>query len=432
MPEAAGPELVWPGKDSPAPLPAPAQLALQELAGDGAGRLICGDNLAVMRSLVGELAGAFDLIVIDPPFASGKDRPAKVTVGRGRGVASRVTAPGYKDRWPGGLSGWLSAMRQRLPLLRELLAEHGSLYVHVDTRAAPGLRFLLDECFGAGCFVNELIWSYRTGGMPERLGFGRKHDTILFYAKNPRQALWQPQKEKSYLRHRYGFTNVELHEDEGGTYSLVNARDVLEVPALRGNQPQRVDYPTQKPIALLERIIRASSREGGLIGDLFCGSGTSLVAAQGLGRRWLGCDRSARAVHVSAKRLSEADAGFSRWLQEGHELPDPPTPRLLLEPGAEGRLRLDGLDFAGIKQLKAKERGFIERWDDAVDLWAVDWDRAPGEPFRADWCAARSRRQRELSLLSEPAPESAGQSWVRVVDVLGGEAIIPFGAGTVR
>jgi adenine-specific DNA-methyltransferase len=135
------------------------------------------------------------------------------------------------------------------------------------------------------------------------LGFGKKHDTIHFFSKVRASTIWNPQKEKSYLMHKYGFSNIEIFEDERGQYTLVNCRDVFDIPALRGNQPERVDYPTQKPEALLERIIQASSNEGDLVADFFCGSGTTLAVSEKLGRRWIGVDLGRYAIHTSRKRL---------------------------------------------------------------------------------------------------------------------------------
>jgi len=129
--------------------------------------------------------------------------------------------------------------------------------------------------------------------------------------KDPSRATWNPQKEKSYLMHRYGFSNVEIHEDDHGRYTRVRCRDVFDIPALRGNQPERVDYPTQKPEALLERMILASTDPGDLVMDLFCGSGTAAAAAARLGRRWIACDRSPAAIRVARKRLLTAGSAPS-------------------------------------------------------------------------------------------------------------------------
>jgi len=180
--------------------------------------------------------------------------------------------------------------------------------VHLDYRMAPLIRCILDEIFSVDSLVNEVIWFYKTGGIPEKLGWGRKHDNLLFYAKCPPKTCWNPQKEKSYLMHRYGFSNIEIFQDEYGPYTLVNCRDVFDIPALRGNQPERLNFPTQKPEALLKRIILASSNPSDLVADFFCGSGTTLAVAEKLGRRWIGCDLSRWAIHVTRKRLLDIES----------------------------------------------------------------------------------------------------------------------------
>ena len=270
-------------------------------------KLIWGDNLLVMGSLLEKFAGKIDLIYIDPPFATGADFSLSTLIGEESGKAfkerSVVEEVAYRDTWSSGNASYLSMMRARLMLMRELLSGSGSIYVHLDWRMAPLVRVVLDEVFGVRNRTNEVIWLYKTGGMPEKLGWGRKHDNLLFYTRQSESATWNPQKEKSYLMHKYGFSNIDVLSDERGEYTLVNCRDVFDIPALRGNQPERVDYPTQKPEALVERIVLASSNPGDLVADFFCGSGTSLAVAEKLGRRWIGCDLGRWAIHVTRKRM---------------------------------------------------------------------------------------------------------------------------------
>ena len=270
-------------------------------------KLIWGDNLLVMGSLLEKFAGKIDLIYIDPPFATGADFSFEAQIGEsGENVSkeqSVIEEKAYRDTWGKGADSFIAMLYERLVLMRNLLAENGSIYVHCDWRVTSLMRICLDEIFGANNYINECIWLYKTGGMPEKLGFGRKHDTVHFVAKSKSKAVWNIQKEKSYLSHDYGFSNIQLFKDEGGTYTLVNARDVWDIAALRGNQPERVNYPTQKPEALLDRIIRASSNEGDIVADFFCGSGTTLAVAEKLGRRWIGCDLGRWGIHVTRKRL---------------------------------------------------------------------------------------------------------------------------------
>ena len=257
-------------------------------------RLHCGDNLPYM----GELPdGCCDLIYVDPPFCTRKER---------RGAAESAT---FDDRWPAGTRSYLQFMRPRLRECRRLLARHGTLYVHVDWRVSHYMRIELDEVLGHENFLNEIVWHYRTGGLSKRW-FARKHDTILAYAR-------------ALGRHRFNvirqgeFRTDGLKRDERGRpyKSTKKGRlyfhtdgpaltDVWDIPFLSTVSLERTGWPAQKPLALLERIIQASSRPGDVVADFFCGSGTTLVAAQRLKRQWLGCDISKTATAIAAKRLA--------------------------------------------------------------------------------------------------------------------------------
>jgi DNA modification methylase len=183
------------------------------------------------------------------------------------------------------------------------LAETGALYLHCDWRTTAPLRLMLDRVFGAENYVNEVIWAYRTGGVPAK-GFARKHDTIHLVAKDIKKLRWSRQTEKSYVRHKYGFGNITLEQDGGGWYRHVAQRDVLDIPALRGNSPESVGYPTQKPEALLQRLLAPLCQPGDWVIDPFCGSGTTLAAARELNFNAVGIEASAPALGTAMKRLS--------------------------------------------------------------------------------------------------------------------------------
>ncbi len=144
--------------------------------------------------------------------------------------------------------------------------------------------------------------------------YGRKHDIVLFYTKTSHYT-FNPQKEKSYLSHKYGFSNIEIHKDENGYYTLVGVRDVWNIPALRGNHPETTGYPTQKPLALLSRIIIGGSNEGDIVFDPFCGCATTLVAADRINRQWVGIDISSKAVELVKTRIKEdqKESEFLTW-----------------------------------------------------------------------------------------------------------------------
>ena len=171
----------------------------------------------------------------------------------------------------------------------------------------------MDSIFGHKNFRNEIIWSYRTGGSGKR-SFSRKHDVILLYTPGGKNHTFNQQKEKAYTKskgrkpgvHNYGAGTAEFFEDENGVYNLVNMRDVWEIPYINSQAKERLGYATQKPLALLERIIKASSNPGDLVLDPFCGCATTLEAAHRLGRRWIGIDIAIHAIKRVAKvRLEE-------------------------------------------------------------------------------------------------------------------------------
>ncbi len=265
-------------------------------------KIYWGDNLQVMSHLLKNFRGKIQLIYIDPPFDSKAQYKKKLAL-RGYTITNDQNTfeeKQYADIWTN--DEYLQFMFDRLILCRELLSEDGSIYLHCDWHRNSHLRLICDEIFGSENLVNEIIWFYKTGGMPEKYGFGRKHDNILFYKKGV-NVIWNPQKEKSYLMHDYGFSNIEIFEDELGKYTLVGCRDVFDIPALRGNQPEKVDYPTQKPEGLLRRLLLASTNPGDLVFDCFMGSGTTQAVALKLGRRFIGADINVGAIQTTTKRL---------------------------------------------------------------------------------------------------------------------------------
>ena len=272
-------------------------------------KLFWGDNLQVMSHLLRNYRGKVDLIYIDPPFDSKADYKKKIQL-RGQTVtndSSSFEEKQYGDIWTN--DEYLQFMYERLILCRELLADTGSIYLHCDWHKSAHLRLLMDEVFGPENFVNEIIWTYKTGGGSKRW-FGRKHDNILLYGKTSNYK-FNPLKEKSYLSHKYGFSNVEIFQDtDGRSYTMASMRDFWEIDALRGNQPENVEYPTQKPEALIGRIIKASSNPGDLVFDCFMGSGTTQAVAMKLGRRFIGADINLGAIQTTTKRLLGIQQGL--------------------------------------------------------------------------------------------------------------------------
>jgi site-specific DNA-methyltransferase (adenine-specific) len=275
-------------------------------------RLIRGDKNAILPALLPEFANAIDLIYIDPPFMTGRD----FTSG---------TQLAYSDKWQNDLDTYLQWLYEMFLLLHPLLSEHGSLYVHLDWRATHYAKLILDEVFGfspntdgAG-FKSEIIWHYQTGGRSQK-SFARKHDTLLLYTKSADYCFHGErigERRGSQKRN-----HMRKHVDANGrvSWSIRSAgrlytydEDTIMTPAdvwtdishLHQKDPERNGYATQKPAALLERIILASSEEHDLVLDCLCGSGVTPAVAELLGRRWIACDQSNLAIQLTQKRLLE-------------------------------------------------------------------------------------------------------------------------------
>ncbi len=195
-------------------------------------------------------------------------------------------------------------MYERLILMRDLLSEDGSIYVHCDWRVNSQLRLVLDEVFGQHNYRNEIVWGYKTGGVSES-HFSKKHDLILFYSKTERYK-FNSIRIKSYLddskwkEYHKGADKLGFIRDEKGMYRFVNCRDVwTDIDALHPKTSERVGYPTQKPEKLLERIIKASSNEGDIVCDFFGGSGTTAAVSEKLNRKWICADLGKFAIHTT-------------------------------------------------------------------------------------------------------------------------------------
>ena len=332
--------------------------------------LIWGDNKLVMASLLKDFRGQIDLIYIDPPFDVGADFTLEVPLGEsGEEVGkdqSILEMVAYRDIWGRGMDSYAQVMYERLALMKEMLSERGTLYVHCDWRVNSTLRLILDELFSGEHFAAEIIWQKVRSAKSQTAHFATLHDTILVYGKSDRPIFNAQftEKDKKLLQTHYRHTD----EQTGRRYNLDNFTQsgqgpprlfgdrALAPPAgkhwiwsqeridegmekglivfSRGGLPyvkrffddgdgvrvgdiwtdinpvnqvakERVDFPTQKPETLLERVIAASSPEGGLVADFFCGSGTTGAVAERLGRRWIMCDLGRFAIHTSRKRLIE-------------------------------------------------------------------------------------------------------------------------------
>ena len=283
-------------------------------------KLIWGDNLFAMGSLLEKFAGKVDLIYIDPPFDTGSDFSYKITVGDDDPLQikerSAIEELAYRDWWGEGADSYLAMLYPRLTLLRELLSSTGSIFVHLDVRTGPYVKILLDDLFGRANFQNEIAWYYYNKMHDSRKrALPKAFDQILYYVRS---------KDAAYTYHRLEekrdkpVRQLQRVKIDG---KMVNARDadgnimyqdrdrrvidnVWRIRCLQpANKEEWVHFDTQKPVDLIERVLQVASNPGDLVFDVFSGSGSSLVACERQGRRWVGCDLSRYCVHLTRKRL---------------------------------------------------------------------------------------------------------------------------------
>ncbi|MBN1842385.1 MAG: site-specific DNA-methyltransferase [Deltaproteobacteria bacterium] len=329
--------------------------------------LIWGDNKLVMASMLKEFKGKIDLIYIDPPFDVGADFTMDVPLGDRRETIgkdqSALEMVAYRDMWGRGTDSYLHMMNDRLILMRELLSERGSFYLHCDWHTGHSLKLLMDEVFGADKFHNQITWKRSTPRGNAGKRFPELTDYLLFYTKaddyiwndqyvpyrkeyikkyycqiekgtgrlfqptsllghtgvNPVYAWRGLNKPWRYPRHRIeeldaagrlywpeggGIPRLKRYLDQQKGVPLQSLWD--DIPPVNSQALEDTQFATQKPEAFLERIIKGSSNEGDLIADFFCGSGTTGAVAEKLGRRWIMCDLGRFAIHTSRKRLIEA------------------------------------------------------------------------------------------------------------------------------
>ena len=340
------PMLKWKGKrpfESTRFYPAQLKETFGEETDGWMNKLFWGDNLQVMSHLLKTYRGKVDLIYIDPPFDSKADYKRKIEL-RGRQATNDKTAfeeKQYTDIWSN--DEYLQFMYERLILMRELLSDKGSIYLHCDCHKNHLLKCILDEVFGSACFRNEIIWYYPGREKISEMKLQSKHDIIYFYAKNEEVKInpivkeWDRDERVKALRRK-------IHKDDDGREWFWETRgqadgiepykryldeylekggalnDVwTDIQFLRGNHPERTSYPTQKPEALLERIIKASSNPGDLVFDCFMGSGTTQAVAMKLGRRFIGADINLGAIDTTVKRLSKIANELNSSLITNHD-----------------------------------------------------------------------------------------------------------------
>lgn len=277
-----------------------------------------GDNLDYMLWLVDRgYEGKIKLIYVDPPFFTKAKYDATVELRDAEGKNHKVRHLAYDDTFERSLEFYIRNMTCRLYLMKMLLSDDGTIYIHLDWHSSHYVKVIMDELFGYGNFLNEIIWKYKSGGSSKK-HFSRKHDTILMYSKT-KDYYFKVPEEKSYNRDfkPYRFKGVKEFQDGRGWYTLVNMKDVWSIDMVGRTSGERTGYATQKPLELMRRILEASSSEGDLVADFFCGSGSFLEAAQSMGRTWIGCDREEIAVAMAKKRISGISGSYTYMKELG-------------------------------------------------------------------------------------------------------------------
>ena len=378
--------LEWDGKrrrtTPSAELTQVAHVPASETADGGeANRLLLGDCLGVMENLRPEFEGRLDLIYVDPPFLSGKAYRARTGTGEdSRRPQEWTTTLGFDDTWDDP-SEYLNVLFEALASMHALLASHGTLYLHLDWHAAAYGKLLLDEIFGAERLLNEIIWVYH-GPSPIRSAFKRKHDTLYVYAKSSdykfnADAVRVPYDEstrKTFASSAKAGFGKQPDLDRGKV-----PEDWWYFPVVARLHKERTGYPTQKPEALLERIILASSDPGDWVADFFCGSGTTPAVAERLDRRWLACDVAPLAVNTARRRmlLGTTRRDFTVWQEAAHAGTDMTRP--------EVRLAIEGLT------------AHLELVEDDAGLASLELDwNFDGQLFRSRSRSAREWRSDEI------------------------------------
>ena len=321
------PELRWTGKRpycSTEYYPAQLKETYGEPKDGWMNKIFWGDNLQVMSHMLRDFRGQIDLIYIDPPFDSKADYKRKIEVrgiGKAESDSTSFEEKQYGDIWTN--DEYLQFMFERLIVMRDLLSDKGTIYLHCDWHRSHQLKLIMDEVFGANHFRNEIIWSYSTLGRPNDR-FAQKHDTIFSYGKTDRTFFNVEEAKIPYTSEyiRSHFRDI----DENGkqcrkrfdagkwrTYypdSGMIPNDVWDIPYENSMSKNRLDYPTQKPENLLERLIKSATVRGDTVFDCFMGSGTTQAVAMKLGRRFIGADINLGAIQTTTKRLLSVAASL--------------------------------------------------------------------------------------------------------------------------
>ena len=396
----------------------------EEQEGRGpSGEMRLGDVRALLPGLIERYAGQVQVIYLDPPFRTGQTFVMRVRVGEKewKSGAGTLVQTAYADDMD--FAAYMALMRETLTGAKQLLSDTGVIYLHIDYHMHPHLRLLMDEIFGEANFLNEIVWSYQTGGRARRF-FSRKHDVILFYARTRRYDFnidavkAAPTQPRPNHMRRHVDPDGRVYRSirtNGRVYTYYDDEPVAptdvwqDLSHLQQKDPERTGYDAQKPLALLERIVKCASRPGEWVLDPFAGSGTTLEAAKRNGRSFIGIDRCPLTVNILRRRLAGAD--YRLLLDDSPSFGPTPVCSASVRAGV-------GFYHVFLESFEADFPGLPEGVCplDGVDNWSVGYLRPQGYQVMAEF--ARSRREGELAReLAAPAYE--GQLAMCVSDVTG-------------
>ncbi len=443
--------------------------------------LIWGENKSVLNALLKEFRNKISLIYIDPPFATGGDFNLKVQIGENGQIINNIA---YKDKWNEGLDTYLNFLYERLIILKELLANTGSIYVHLDWHISHYIKLIMDEIFGYENFRNEIIWAYPAASVKTRRFFIRSYDTILFYSKsddyifNDNPNIYQEfsdrvknalkKDEKGIFYYRGGSHNgKKLSQKVYVKNEGIFPRDVWnDIPYIRANTAEYQGFSTQKPERLISRIILASTEENDIVADFFCGSGTTLAVAEKLGRRWIGCDSNKHAIHIVKKRIlslpeSNDLLNWSRKYQKGpsffkilaigkkndidsipsaflrkinnmdnnFDIKEPPSFNVRIHQNAyEVEIELVDYIIPFMEFISDNIKKNITLFSDWIDYWAIDFE-SKDDRFKIMWSSYRTPKIRKLRLKSSSYQYNEPGNYhivVKTFDIFGFEIMRNF------
>ena len=388
--------------------------------------LLRGDNLAALAALLPTWRNRLRLIYCDPPFDVGTDFTVRVPLRQSdAGAPDHLERLAYSDKWGRDEASYLQMMYERLLPLHALLQEGGCLFLHCDWRSNAHLRLMLDEVFGVGAFVNEIVWHYYNKYSAGKGALPRAHDSILVYAKGGKARL-NPLREprdtprRQLVRHNVNGVLRNARDPEGKLlYRESTSRkvdDVWRIPQLQPASHEWTGYRTQKHHELLRRVVELASDPGDWVADFFCGSGTFPAVAQDLGRRWLACDVGDLAIHLTRKRLL------------GRLKPGGTPPLHLFDLGrpasVSGTTTTQGhaiVHWAAPSPQAPDESPVLHLTDyqppegspgsastglNLVDFWALAPEPSTGDPLQPCWWSFRTAKRPTLITQSAPLPSS--------------------------